>query len=423
MKKALCIAISLLMVIIAFSAPFGQSAEAVAIVDDALILIIIAALAGMGIYFTAQSTSDAAAWVRTQINASGIDFTGSSYGTNRLSNILVNNTFLGHVSLLAQYIRTQYSLTDNTQTSIQSQRFMYLQDGSRVFTMNVSLPFNGQWPTAGEPASGTLFSVYEEYQFENGTIIRTNIYDDQTRDLEIVGQNGTVTKYGYISRSCNAYVFCTNYYNYSGSGLIPMRVAGVTPSGYIDENSVSSNSDWNSIFLIISDDVLGLKTGQINIPTDQQIGTDAGIISIPTTWGRTMPQILDDVTTYVPAGTMIGTTTLTIAPTTTVEQQVDQTATNAQTISTDAEQYQTIGLEDVFPFCLPFDIYHFLSALAADPEAPYFEWRFYVPGICDETIEIDLAAFDTVAQILRTMELLAFIVGLAFVTRSRMIRS
>jgi hypothetical protein len=81
------------------------------------------------------------------------------------------------------------------------------------------------------------------------------------------------------------------------------------------------------------------------------------------------------------------------------------------------------GLSEVFPFCIPFDIYKFLSALAADPVAPHFEWRFYVPGICDETIVIDLAEFNTIAQILRTMELLAFIVGLAFVTRSKMIRS
>lgn len=77
-----------------------------------------------------------------------------------------------------------------------------------------------------------------------------------------------------------------------------------------------------------------------------------------------------------------------------------------------------VGLDSIFPFCIPFDIYHFFEALAADPVAPHFEWRMYVDGLVDYTFTIDLEQFNTVAQILRTMELLAFCVGLAFVTRS-----
>lgn len=83
-----------------------------------------------------------------------------------------------------------------------------------------------------------------------------------------------------------------------------------------------------------------------------------------------------------------------------------------------AGEYAVPGLETIFPFCIPFDIYAFCSALNADPVAPSFEWRMqYAPLGLDYTFEIDLSAFDGVAQVLRTMELLAFCVGLAFWTR------
>lgn len=76
-----------------------------------------------------------------------------------------------------------------------------------------------------------------------------------------------------------------------------------------------------------------------------------------------------------------------------------------------------IDLTDFFPFCIPFDIYDMLSMFAASREAPHFDYRFYIPGICDETITIDLSPFDSVALVLRRVELVAFAIGLAFVTK------
>jgi len=88
--------------------------------------------------------------------------------------------------------------------------------------------------------------------------------------------------------------------------------------------------------------------------------------------------------------------------------------------------YVVPGLGDVFPFCIPFDIYDFLSALAADPVAPHFEATLAFPaaigGAQTIVLDFDSPTWNTLAQILRTMELLLFIVGLAFVTRSMIIR-
>jgi hypothetical protein len=89
--------------------------------------------------------------------------------------------------------------------------------------------------------------------------------------------------------------------------------------------------------------------------------------------------------------------------------------------STDAINSSTsLGLQNVFPFCIPFDLVDFIGCLAADPEAPYIKYPVKYPtadgwGVYE--LEIDLSRFDSVAKIVRTMELLAFCIGLAKITR------
>lgn len=83
-----------------------------------------------------------------------------------------------------------------------------------------------------------------------------------------------------------------------------------------------------------------------------------------------------------------------------------------------------IDLTQFFPFCLPFDVAEFFTILCAEPEAPVFHWEIPVPQL-NQTFEIDvdLSAWDDVAYLFRKMELLAFIIGLAIVTREKYIRS
>ena len=76
-----------------------------------------------------------------------------------------------------------------------------------------------------------------------------------------------------------------------------------------------------------------------------------------------------------------------------------------------------VDLKNFFPFCIPFDLYDFFSCLNADPVAPVIDWQIPLPGGSTYPITLDLSVFDPVAKILRTMELLAFCVGLAFKTR------
>ncbi len=77
----------------------------------------------------------------------------------------------------------------------------------------------------------------------------------------------------------------------------------------------------------------------------------------------------------------------------------------------------TLDLSDYFPFCIPFDLYDFFTCLNADPVAPVIDWQIPLPGGGFYPMQIDLSAYDDVAQLLRRLQLLLFCVGLAFKTR------
>lgn len=81
----------------------------------------------------------------------------------------------------------------------------------------------------------------------------------------------------------------------------------------------------------------------------------------------------------------------------------------------------TLDLRNLFPFCIPFDIVRILSAFNATPQAPHFTFNLptgYQGGVLSyTTYSIDLAQFETVAQVVRVLEYISFVLGLALITR------
>lgn len=74
-------------------------------------------------------------------------------------------------------------------------------------------------------------------------------------------------------------------------------------------------------------------------------------------------------------------------------------------------------IRGVFPFCIPFDLYEIVKVLNVEGrKAPHITFTFPVGDGWE--IDVDLSAYDSVAALLRTLELLVFIVGLAVATRS-----
>lgn len=93
-----------------------------------------------------------------------------------------------------------------------------------------------------------------------------------------------------------------------------------------------------------------------------------------------------------------------------------------QTPSLNNSEYQVNGLEEVFPFCIPFDIYKFVTCFSVKAKAPHFVYSF---KYLDRTykIDLDLSQFDSVAELFRLMQLILFIIALAVITRSHFLRS
>lgn len=74
------------------------------------------------------------------------------------------------------------------------------------------------------------------------------------------------------------------------------------------------------------------------------------------------------------------------------------------------------GMERKFPFDIPFNILFGLSLLNHEPEIPQFEGDIDLK-VCTWHYDIDLTPFDDIAKILRKFEVLAFIIGLAMITK------
>lgn len=165
---------------------------------------------------------------------------------------------------------------------------------------------------------------------------------------------------------------------------------------------------------------------EMDVPTAADVQDKELLLNTSLDVGADAAAWYESVMSKVAANDMTVTGTLTQAGTITADQVLDQGAIREEdgvVMWPDVVQpIGVTGLEDIFPFCIPFDIYHFCQALAAEPVAPSFDVPFRIEGIVDYTFHLDLEDFDQVAALLRTLELLLFCVGLAFVTRSMFIR-
>jgi len=139
----------------------------------------------------------------------------------------------------------------------------------------------------------------------------------------------------------------------------------------------------------------------------------------------TWQQYMDDVAVGTPSvsvpaeGTQTGTLEYPLTDTGVSDVPMDTTQPdNPSTSIPEGIEPYTLDLRTFFPFCIPFDIVKFVDTLCAEPEAPCFTWGIATPDGGTEEMEVDLAVFDPVAEILRGMELLLFIIGLAFLTRA-----
>ena len=84
----------------------------------------------------------------------------------------------------------------------------------------------------------------------------------------------------------------------------------------------------------------------------------------------------------------------------------------------EVKSYLLPDLKQIFPFCIPFDMYALLSNFASmDREAPEIDGEIDLGPAGKHEIHLDLSEYDEVAELLRALELIGFIAGLAVATR------
>lgn len=101
-----------------------------------------------------------------------------------------------------------------------------------------------------------------------------------------------------------------------------------------------------------------------------------------------------------------------------VETQNPSVPSNPSVGYPEVGDLKTDGLIDKFPFCIPFDLISLIKAFEAEPEAPLIEIPFVVPVFgSSDNIVIDFSKFEYIAVILRSLEVVGFVLFLILKTR------
>lgn len=417
--------ISVLMAILAFlmfcCGPLVQSAQAIVLVDDAFIAILIAALAACGIAVSSSEAygslteymgnmlSDCAEYNNTTV--SGL-VRGCQSGANKTGYLLINNRFVQLVQTLGAYLKYRYTLQDNTTVTLQ-----YPSTSVGELTAYL-LPFSFKVNSN---------SVRYEYYVIRGSGARiiwtySTTSHNTLRPIFVSSNPCIIEKWSYWTESGDEQLDQTieleweeqyqKYYATTGS-FLTSSYDDITNNCVIYENAYAKSALRGEITDPLAE-ITGYIGEQVLPHEDEEYQAGCGaILDVGARWGAGYGEITYGVIPNDYTFGRVGTATIEYV----LEDEVEDEIEDYEELSVNPDDYAVNGLQEIFPFCIPFDLYNFVEALDATPEAPVINWRFYVPGICDETIEIDLSVFDTVAQILRTMELLLFCVGLAFVTR------
>lgn len=275
--------------------------------------------------------------------------------------------------------------------------------------------------------TGASYSMYR-YKY-NGVTYYYDFFqglEDRYKVDSLANYLGDWTTYGtwneFVAYVCGLYV---NGLPVSGNNEKEYTyVGGLAPSlggaGVLE-------GDWDVVGVGEKEDEKETKLPWVGSPDLDHTISD--VVSGEKTWTDVLDQVGVGVIDRTEEGSKVidedGVTTkdwVYADSTTTVP---DITIPNEGEVSKELKNYTFAGLEKIFPFCLPFDMIDFIKVLDATPQAPHFKYAFPYPttsGMKTFEIDIDLSPFDSVAELLRDMECLLFIMGLILVTRSRMIR-
>lgn len=258
--------------------------------------------------------------------------------------------------------------------------------------------------------TGQTNSVSALFKYDKIRISNIKLNSDKV--FEYLQQNGAIFRYSDNPQ----FVKDINLYIYNESGRTDYKLFD------------GATRTWNTDILV---NVTGTASDMQLVGSDAEFDTDGNLINPgninvsdvtapgyvqPGTFQEALDQMHATVTDNIPAkpdSPAFGNNG-------TIEDWINQNKPQPPAPSEDSSQddFKIEDLEKVFPFSIPWDLYYLLAIFTADPVAPNFNWQFDFAMAGKHNFAVDLAPFDSVAQVCRACETVLFCIGLALVTRN-----
>lgn len=396
--------------------------------------VLIAMMLANGMRFasdTAQGLKDgvAALWDKA-VNAGKVSLTlaeiaASTFWQGR--NMRMNATGMTAINAFQQYLMQEYDLSVG-----QTQDFQYTET---IANLNYVPLEAGGIITLNVPNYGNLW-LKNPNTFEVRIILIGSNMSNTSRHLDCVATqkliNGMELHQGNNAVGFVRNLMAGNYYydqlrqstNWPGA----FKQAWAEKYGYINQYY----SDANIINYTYGDlsgslDDRVILEGQTNQLVDGYIPNEDQVVSTDT----------DGLADYVGVGSISNTADLEAAinaaiakgisdglegaiPWDLLKQALDQKVEGEDTepiAPSEASAYKVLGLQNVFPFSIPFTLAQVFTLLEAEPVTPHFPLVMYVPGIIDYRDNVTLDDWEPVAKVTRNVGLLPLILGLILITR------
>lgn len=311
-KVVLTLIMCLAILFMATFTPFAQSANAVAIVDDAVIAIIIAGLAAVGITFATTGSFDTLTeYVRNLIDEFCEDnsistsqfLNGTQSGTNKLGQILINNRFVIAISTFAEWILAKFNVSDNSVTTIETQG-NYLGNCTLAELPAEGLYIRNNYSERWEMELLQIRGTASTYIEGNGIYIFVSTEPSTVQyNLTVFNSiTGAVkrTSTWSLTLSQNSFTVNNITFNpttvYAASKLeTDLQSGNWNPS--IPDNSLQNMAQAiNSGATIRHNEGIAIHSGDITIPLDDDDYTDGdgAIIDVGASWGASYEDVISD---------------------------------------------------------------------------------------------------------------------------------
>lgn len=297
-RLAVSVILTLAVVTVFVCAPFAQ-AHAIAGVDDALIVIVIAGLAAAGITFTttgafesvADYVGDLVTVYAAENNTTAVGlFSDVQYSNNKVGQLLLNNRFVQLISNFAEWIKESFTLGDNANITL-------IEEGTKINGLTAyTLPV--AWRNSGYSYEWTIVSSQDEVYCIFGTLA-SNLhtpyakffsYEPATLNVKSFNQYGESNTTHTLSHSNT---FTMPYYYQDNKSL--GDYANVVT--WYEYNEWYSAMTQSNIEITQNSVGVGVKTGVITPPLDDEDYEegDGALVDVGTTWGGTLKDILDKI--------------------------------------------------------------------------------------------------------------------------------